>query len=487
MICNFFYKEIIGIGVLFFFQFYCAFSTTTVYEYTLLLFWNVFWTLLPVLAMGIFDRTMDQHVIMQVPEVYRYGIENRWFGLRRFCIYMIDGIYASAVCYFFLLYTYDTTTARSDGFEVYIYEFSTVMCIIAVIIANVYNGMNTKAWNWWVLGSVLVGPVLILCYTAVYASISPGWIWTTMYGLNFFLWGSAYFWFGMLFCFFVALLPKYFMRYWNELYRATDIDILAYIAKYDPNHDFINDPMFPAARERTKYVAPGEANGDHEMQMQTLAQQGRRMTDMSGRLEPVSSRGFNFDQDPYPRRSQSSRPSSLAGLDAPANRKRSHSIKIGPVQLTMPTMKSPGTLRRKKHSNTISTLPEETDSPRGGRNRGGSNDALTQQQQDQQQTPSRSYASQVLAAQSAQNASPSRSPRRQATPPQEYQQQQSQDYYQPSSPSFSPAMRQISVDPPTDEGLLAQDRRRQQQSSPSSQPPPHTGTTPHLFVREDQR
>lgn len=34
MICNFFYKEIIGIGILFFFQFYCAFSTTTVYEYT---------------------------------------------------------------------------------------------------------------------------------------------------------------------------------------------------------------------------------------------------------------------------------------------------------------------------------------------------------------------------------------------------------------------------------------------------------------------
>jgi phospholipid-translocating ATPase len=45
MIVNFFYKEIIGIGILFFFQFYCAYSATTVYEYTYLLFWNVFWTL----------------------------------------------------------------------------------------------------------------------------------------------------------------------------------------------------------------------------------------------------------------------------------------------------------------------------------------------------------------------------------------------------------------------------------------------------------
>lgn len=41
MIVNFFYKEIIGIGILFWYQFYCGYSATTVYEYTYLLFWNV--------------------------------------------------------------------------------------------------------------------------------------------------------------------------------------------------------------------------------------------------------------------------------------------------------------------------------------------------------------------------------------------------------------------------------------------------------------
>lgn len=472
MICNFFYKEIIGIGILFFFQFYCAFSTTTVYEYTLLLFWNVFWTLLPVLAMGIFDRTMDQHVIMQVPEVYRYGIENKWFGLKRFCIYMIDGIYASGVCYFFLLYAYDTTTARSDGYEVYIYEFSTVMCIIAVINANVYNGMNTHAWNWWVLGSVLVGPILILCYTAVYAAIKPGWIWTTFYGLNYFLWSSAYFWFGMLFCFFVSLLPKYFMRYWNSLYRATDIDILAYISKVDPDHDFANDPMLPAARERQKYLPPHDEyppTGHNGMPMQTLAQQGRRMTDMSTGLVPVSSRGFAFDEDPYPRRSTGSRPTSLAGLDAAPRRKRSHSIKLGPVQLTMPSMRSPSTLRRKKHSNTISTLPEQTesDSPQTARTRTETGDTS-------RQTPSRSYASPLSTG--AHTGSPLRSPRSGTSPAQ----QEIQQYQNTSTASFSPAMRQLSVDPPTDESLIS---HRGSDDPFSSQ---NATTTAHMYINESR-
>jgi hypothetical protein len=33
------------------------------------------------------------------------------------------------------------------------YEFSTVMAVAAVLAANFYNGLNTYAWNWWVLGA----------------------------------------------------------------------------------------------------------------------------------------------------------------------------------------------------------------------------------------------------------------------------------------------------------------------------------------------
>jgi len=370
LIVNFFYKEIIGIGILFFFQFYCAFSTTTVYEYTLILFWNVLWTLVPVIAMGVFDRNLDQRVIMQVPEVYRYGIANAWFGLKRFTYYMIDGIYASAVCYFFILYAYDSVSAREDGYDVTIYEFSSVMAVAAVIITNFYQGFNTFAWNWFVLAGVLIGPTLIICYIAIYAAISPGWIWTRLYGFNQYWWPSAYFWLGLAFAFVLSFLPKYFMRYWNENYRPTDVDVLKYISKHDPNHDFANDPMIPGSREFAKRhggpIAPHalNANGTKgDVPMKTLGQQGRRWTDMSNPLGQVSSRGFAFDEDPYPRRSTGSRPGSVLGQQAAPNRKRSHSIKLGPVNLTVPTMRSPSTLRRKAkpRSGTVNTLQEQVE------------------------------------------------------------------------------------------------------------------------------
>ncbi|GAA5851367.1 hypothetical protein JCM9279_001119 [Rhodotorula babjevae] len=245
MIVNFFYKEIIGIGVLFFFQFYCGYSATTVYEYTYLLFWNVFWTLVPVIFIGIFDRHVGERALMAVPELYEAGRRGKLFGIVRFAIYMLDGVYQSAVIYFFLVYAYDTTAARDDGYDVNMYEFSTVMAVAAVLAANFYNGLNTYAWNWWVLGGVLVGPVLILLYTAIYAAFPPSLIWTYVWGNNTYLWPSAYWWLGLAFTILLSLGPRYLFRYLRENYFPRDVDILRIIEARNPHHDFVHDPAMP--------------------------------------------------------------------------------------------------------------------------------------------------------------------------------------------------------------------------------------------------
>jgi magnesium-transporting ATPase (P-type) len=55
-ILNFFYKNIVPTGVLWWFQIYNGFSGSFAFDYTYILFWNSFWTLLPVCAIGLFDR-----------------------------------------------------------------------------------------------------------------------------------------------------------------------------------------------------------------------------------------------------------------------------------------------------------------------------------------------------------------------------------------------------------------------------------------------
>jgi len=67
-----------------------------------------------VIAIGIFDRIagryfcqllicdlltngIDDHVLMDLPELYKYGRERRWYGIKWFFVYMLEGLYQ--VCY----------------------------------------------------------------------------------------------------------------------------------------------------------------------------------------------------------------------------------------------------------------------------------------------------------------------------------------------------------------------------------------------------
>ncbi|GAA5950524.1 hypothetical protein JCM21900_001216 [Sporobolomyces salmonicolor] len=386
MIVNFFYKEIIGIGILFWFQFYCGYSATTVYEYTYLLFWNVFWTLVPVIFIGIFDRNIGERVLMYVPELYQIGRKGRLFGLVRFSIYMLDGIYQSAVIYFFLLYAYDTTTARRDGYDIQMYEFSTVMAVSAVICANAYNGLNTFSWNWWVLGGVLIGPVLIVLYTAVYSAFPPSLIWTYVWGNNHYLWPSAYWWLGLMFTIVLSLAPRYLYRFYKETYHPSDIDILRWIDKEDPTHDWAHDPTMPQPFAEGKFERLDSSSAYATDDQAILAgrpsyQQAGRDSFQLGRIQTQQSmtynmatgeerqghgQGYAFDEgvnlDVTRYTSRGSQQSGQANL-----RRRSGSVRVGGLELNPFARSGAGQARDRSGSlsqrifrgNRKSTIPEQ--------------------------------------------------------------------------------------------------------------------------------
>ncbi|KAJ7171938.1 phospholipid-translocating ATPase [Mycena filopes] len=241
MILNFFYKNIVCIGVLWWFQIYNGWSSSYVFEYTYLLWWNSFWTIAPVIALGLFDRLVDAKALMALPELYRYGREGRWFGFGSFVIYMLDGIYQSAVIFFFVKFAYDATTARPDGYSMYQYEFSTTMVIAAVLCVNLFNGLNCNVWTWWVFFAVSLGIVLVWVYTAIYSLISPGWFHTPVFGNDHYLFHSAYFWLCIPLTVCLALAPRYLARAWAFGFQPNDIDILRWIRKMEPERNIETD------------------------------------------------------------------------------------------------------------------------------------------------------------------------------------------------------------------------------------------------------
>ncbi|KAG6836177.1 hypothetical protein H0H93_010616 [Arthromyces matolae] len=271
-ILNFFYKNIVCIGVLWWFQIYCGWSSTYVFEYTYLIFWNSFWTIAPVIAIGVFDRIVDAHVLMDVPELYRYGREGKWFGLKWFSVYMLDA----------LLQT---------------------MVFAAVIVANLFNGLNTNVWTWWVFFAVSIGIALLYIYTAVYASISPGWFVTPMWGYNHYLWPSAYFWLCLPIAVCLSLAPRYLAKAWKFGFAPDDIDILRYIGKMEPTRDISKEVYISRTGTSRPFAQP--LSSHHTSRTSFASERPPRpstdlrsvsRTDMSTGMRSVH-RGFDFSTE----------------------------------------------------------------------------------------------------------------------------------------------------------------------------------------------
>ncbi|KAF8680867.1 Phospholipid-translocating P-type ATPase [Rhizoctonia solani] len=300
MIVNFFFKNIVCIGVLWWFQIYCGWSTTYVFEYTYLLFWNVFWSIAPVIAIGIFDRNIDADILVTLPELYRYGREGRWFGVRVFALYMFDGIYQSAVIFFFILYAYRSTSARTDGYDVGMYEFSTTMVVATVMAVNAFNGLNTRAWTGWVWFAVTIGVILVWAYTAIYSLIRPAAFYTPAYGNTYYLFRSAYFWFGIPIAFCLALAPRYISKTIRLIEFSNDIDTMRIIRARDPNVDVAHHPKLGG--HFTEQQAEVRASADSYPPRRTHSRQptlhslGSR-TDMSTGMRSTGNRGFDFSAE----------------------------------------------------------------------------------------------------------------------------------------------------------------------------------------------
>ena len=74
-IANFFYKNIVWTFTIFWYQIFCNFDMTYLYDYTYILLFNLAFTSLPVIFMGVLDQDVSDKVSLAVPQLYRRGIE----------------------------------------------------------------------------------------------------------------------------------------------------------------------------------------------------------------------------------------------------------------------------------------------------------------------------------------------------------------------------------------------------------------------------
>ncbi|XP_047196670.1 phospholipid-transporting ATPase ID [Hippoglossus stenolepis] len=146
-LCYFFYKNFAFTMVHFWFGFFCGFSAQTVYDQYFITLYNIVYTSLPVLAMGIFDQDVPDHRSLEYPKLYEPGQLNLLFNKKEFFICITQGIYTSVVL-FFVPYAILSDATQSNGVPLADYQtFAVTTATALVIVVSVQIALDTGFWT----------------------------------------------------------------------------------------------------------------------------------------------------------------------------------------------------------------------------------------------------------------------------------------------------------------------------------------------------
>ncbi|KAJ3218785.1 hypothetical protein HDU67_004033 [Dinochytrium kinnereticum] len=235
MILNYFYKNIVWLFVLFWFQFDCGFSASIITDFTYGMFFNTFFTLLPTMIAGIFDQDVNDRISMQVPQLYQRGIKQSLFTMERFWLYCMDAIYQSLVIYFFALLGSSGGSLDAQGYDHYMDSIGTSIAFAAIITVNFYNGINTSYWPWitffGIIGSLIIWTIYVITYANSIDNPTYGQVGVTLKQPLFY----AY----VVIAIFVSLFPRLLIKYIQQYFFPSDIDIIAEVQKYSWKEDVV--------------------------------------------------------------------------------------------------------------------------------------------------------------------------------------------------------------------------------------------------------
>uniref|UniRef100_A0A3Q2XHL2 Phospholipid-transporting ATPase n=1 Tax=Hippocampus comes TaxID=109280 RepID=A0A3Q2XHL2_HIPCM len=198
MIIYFFYKNLANVNLLFWYQFYCGFTATTMLDYWLLIFFNLFYTSAPPIMFGIMDKDVSAEVLLGVPELYRTGQGAGEYSFCTFWVSMLDAFYQSLICFFIPYLVY-------QDLDVDVFTFGMPLNAVSLITILLHLSIEIKAWtvvHWIImLGSFAVSLILTLLYTSCVTCNS---YWTLQNQLT-----DPIFYLICIITTVVALLPRY--------------------------------------------------------------------------------------------------------------------------------------------------------------------------------------------------------------------------------------------------------------------------------------
>ncbi|KAI8085080.1 uncharacterized protein BX664DRAFT_338483 [Halteromyces radiatus] len=222
MILTFFYKNIMWTLVLFWYQLFCGFSGTMMFDYSYITLYNLVFTSLPCIFAGVLDQDLKAEYSFKFPQLYLMGIRNDKFKTSRFYLTVFDAIYQSAICFGIPYMLFIVGKMNRHGYDTEgVYELGTFIAGIAVVVANALVGFTIFSYTWVMVLVIVVSSATFFIWTGVYAQFLT----FNFYGEDI-LFRDGSFWLCLVITFVICMLPRFVTKYYLHMDQPFDNDIV---------------------------------------------------------------------------------------------------------------------------------------------------------------------------------------------------------------------------------------------------------------------
>ncbi|KAG6708401.1 hypothetical protein I3842_06G079200 [Carya illinoinensis] len=233
VVTYFFYKNLTFTLTQFWFTFQTGFSGQRFYDDWFQSLYNVIFTALPVIIVGLFDKDVSATLSKKYPQLYREGIRNVFFKWRVVAIWAFFSIYQSLIFYHFVT-TSSKSAKNSSGKMFGLWDVSTMAFTCVVVTVNLRLLLMCNSITRWhyisVGGSILAWFVFIFIYSGIMTPMDRQ---ENVYFTIYVLMSTFYFYIAILLVPIVALLGDFVYQGIQRWFFPYDYQIIQEIHRHE--------------------------------------------------------------------------------------------------------------------------------------------------------------------------------------------------------------------------------------------------------------
>ncbi|EJD08415.1 calcium transporting ATPase [Fomitiporia mediterranea MF3/22] len=229
-----FYKNITLYMTQFWFSFFNNFSGQVSFESWTFSLYNVLFTVLPPLVIGIFDQFVSARVLDRYPQLYVLGQQNTFFTKIAFWQWVANAFYHSLVLFAFSIVLFWGDLKQSTGLDCGLWFWGTTLYLATLLTVLGKAGLVSDIWTKYTAAAIPGSFIFTMLFLPVYAVVTPIIGFSREYeGIVPRLWTDAVFYFMLILVPVVCLARDFVWKYYRRTYMPLSYHIAQELQKYN--------------------------------------------------------------------------------------------------------------------------------------------------------------------------------------------------------------------------------------------------------------